>query len=66
MQQQQVQNITADAVDNRLRRAVIGFTVVLALMVAWPSLSAPWWTLALLFVPLFFVVNLAYQGLFKT
>lgn len=59
-------NITASGVDDRLRKSVLGVAVVLAVVVAMASLGAPAWSFALLFVPLFFVVNLAYQGLFKT
>ena len=61
-----VANITGQGVDTRLRRSVIGFAVVLSALVALASLGAPGWTVGLLFVPLFFVSNMAYQGLFKT
>lgn len=59
-------NITARSVDDRLRRAVLGIGVVLAALVAMTSLGAPAWSVALLFFPLLAVVNVAYQGLFKT
>lgn len=61
-----VQNITDASVDLRMRRSVIGFAVILAALVAMATLDAPWWSVAFLSVPLFFVSNLAYQGLFKT
>lgn len=61
-----VRNISAQSVDDRLRRAVLGFGLVLAALVTMAALGAPAWSVALLFVPLFGVVNVAYQGLFKT
>jgi hypothetical protein len=61
-----VRNITARGVDERLRRAVLGVGLVLAVLVAMASHQAPAWSYALLFVPLFLVANVAYQGLFKT
>ena len=61
-----VPNITPEGIDTRLRRAVLGIGLVLAALVTMASLGAPAWSVALLFVPLFAVVNVAYQGLFKT
>lgn len=61
-----VQNITDAGVDQRMQRSVMGFAVILAALVLMATLGAPWWSVTFLSVPLFFVSNLAYQGLFKT
>ncbi len=60
-----LQNITDAGVDQRMRRSVMGFAVILAALVAMASLGTPTWAVAILFLPLLGVANLAYQGLFK-
>jgi hypothetical protein len=60
------QNISDVGVNRRLRGAVAGFTVLLAIMVALGLAQAPVWAVALLFVPAFMVSFLAYQSLYKT
>ena len=59
-------NIGHSGIDLRLGRSVYGIGATLVLMVGMSKLGAPGWSFTLLFVPFFFTINLAYQGLFKT
>jgi len=59
-----VQNIPESGVDERMRQAVAGLGVTLAVLVAFAAFHAPIWLVAALFVPFFGVSLLALQSLY--
>ena len=59
-------NISELGVNSRLKRAVIGVGITLVAMILLVTLHAPRFAIALLFIPFFVTINLAFQALFKT